>query len=221
MGVHKGLNGMNVLVLDDQALYFFKASGENRWEDGSVMLEGKASRFRGLAFVENNTVVTTEKTTEGVNLVFIDIMLSRKIIDRISLVPTTLSDYQIQKTKCVNVASDGKRVFTSDFGLKCFYDTDIETKQTRSVYSSKADRYITGIMGIAVDPAGNVLVSVVMPPEPGSRPCIELFSSAGIYKRRIELPPVLKPVGVLLEGKSFYVADVGARTVEIFQVLEQ
>ena len=81
-GVYKGTLGLNVMVLDNKALHYFKANGNSKWEDGTVLLKGKVKKCRGLAFVEKDTVVTTENTPTGVDLVFIDINFKRMIVKR-------------------------------------------------------------------------------------------------------------------------------------------
>ena len=75
-------------------------------------------------------------------------------------------------------------------------------------------------MGVTHDPEGNILVAIgASEKDPGLESSIELFSSNGVHRRtfNLELP---RPVGILLVGRDFYVADVANRAVELFTLKE-
>jgi hypothetical protein len=132
-----------------------------------------------------------------------------------------MSDYQLFHTKCCFLVCYQDLVYTTDFGLGCFYSTCLRTKTTKSVYAKTTDKYLYGIMGATVDPVGNILVSVGPCDKfQEATSCIEVFSNNGIYRRRLDIDSP-RPVGIVLDGRNFYLADVTLKTVEVFALKQK
>ena len=61
--------GFDVLILDDDGLHGFKSNGDSKWPRPLLT---KNHSYRGLAYhLESEFVITTEKTAQGVVLVFV------------------------------------------------------------------------------------------------------------------------------------------------------
>ena len=91
---HGDRHGMLVVVMDQVALYVFKADGSLKHKT----FQDEAKKYRGLAHMQGHGRIVTTQKVEGVGtyLVFIDDATFSKVVSRILLEPTTATEYYIQ-----------------------------------------------------------------------------------------------------------------------------
>lgn len=244
---HDNRNGMNVVVLDQVALYYFRSDGTLK----SKLFNGEGCHYRGLAYHEGyGHIVTTEKIEgEGVYLVFLDLNINKDIVKKILLEPTTLSQHHIVNTKCRFIACKDNRVITTDMGLNCYYITNLQDNKTEVHPSRNGNNILREPTGVFIDPAGNVVVAASPLVENAeslvtedleilntsmpisktkhanqkfdfSRGKLQLFSPNGTFICSLANIDIERPAGVIFDGKNLYVADVGAKVVENFIIAE-
>merc|ERR1719510_147681 len=244
---HDNRNGMNVVVLDQAALYYFRSDATVK----SKLFNGGGSRYRGLAYhEENGHVVTSEKVEgQGVYLIFLDLNINKDIVKKILLEPTTLSPHHIITTKCRFIACKDNRVITTDMGLNCYYITNLRDNKTEVHPSQNGNIILREATGVFIDPAGNVIVAAcplvenaeTFPAEDleilnTSRPItktkhvnqkfdfsrgkLQLFSPNGTFIGSLANIDIERPAAVLFDGKNLYVADVGSKAVEEYIITE-
>jgi len=225
---HDNRHGMLLLVLDQVALYVFKADGSLK----SKTFVDEAKKYRGLAFnsTQGRLMTTQRVEEEGTYLVFIDSQSFDKVVKRILLEPTTRSGYYQRNTKCRFLTCDesSNRVITTDLGLGCFYITDLSTEKTtdhshseRSESGANVNR-LQDVTDTFVDPAGNIVVATCTGKEDGGtlRGDLEVFTTGGAYAMPLKGIEVMRPVGVLAEGRNLYVVDVRSKLVYLYGLAE-
>lgn len=207
--------GLDVAILDHGSLQLYGPYGQLK----KKLLFKEASNYRGLAYYPDmGRVITTEMTTKGVYLVFMNFDTTEKIVDRMLLEPTCAGEYQLNKTKCRHLCARDGLVYTTDFGLGCFYITDLRDRKTTSVYYDNGDK-LGSILGIGLDPAGNVLVTTVDDgPKRGS---VQLFTAHGVYIKRLHQIEIEHPSALLLDSRNLFLADVASKTIQGYNLVEK
>jgi hypothetical protein len=157
---HDNRSGMNVVVLDNVGLHYFRSDGTKK----ATLFPGEGLRFRGLAYYEKHGhVVSTEKVEgEGVYLIFFDLNVSKDIVKRILIEPTALSHHHLSKTRCRFIACDNHTIITTDMGLNCFYITNLKENSTEVIsdkVSQSGKDNLRQATGAFVDPAGNMVIA--------------------------------------------------------------
>lgn len=157
-------------------------------------------------------------------LCFIEVRYLRQVVKRVGLEQTSISGYLAKHScKYLTYATPGIVVAT-DMGNGVLYKTDLKTDKTEAIGYTKVEpesglrtNHLKDVTGVAVDPAGNILVANLDPEEGGK---LMLFSPGGAFLKVMQGIEVERPLGMLMEDKTLYIVDVRQRSVCIYNLIE-